>query len=221
MSPCARQPYPLILKLTSSAPISNSLEFHPPSWMQLTDALELPGVNEMISKGVDDLFKKPEGMMLMMIGLTPDQVRDHAQLVAAGEGCLAAASLILLILSQMKPLVKPFLQGIAPDVSTLDSVAYHHIIHTCHHTSQTCHHIHASPHLITTPLRRDHLHTPIDPIMCVHASPHHITTPLRRDHLHISQRTPIDPIMCVPSASLSLRRNAVAHSGGTADWQDL
>lgn len=163
--------------------------------MQLTDALELPGVNEMISKGVDDLFKKPEGMMLMMIGLTPDQVRVRAQLVAAGEGCLAAASFILLILSQMKPLVKPFLQGIAPDVSTLDSVAYHHIIHTCHHTSQTCHHIHASPH--------------------------HITTPLRRDHLHISQHTPIDPIMCVPSASLSLRRHAAAHSGWTADWEDV
>jgi len=28
----------------------------------------------MISRGVDELFKKPEGMMLMMIGLSPDQV---------------------------------------------------------------------------------------------------------------------------------------------------
>lgn len=43
----------------------------------------------MISRGIDTLFKKPEGMMLMMMGLTPDT---------------------------MKPLVKPFLLAMAPEV---------------------------------------------------------------------------------------------------------
>jgi len=59
---------------------------------KIADALELPEVNDMISRGVDELFKKPEGMMLMMIGLSPDQ---------------------------MKPLVKPFLLAMAPEVGPL------------------------------------------------------------------------------------------------------
>jgi len=59
---------------------------------KLAELFELPEVDDMIAKGVDELYKKPEGMMLLMVGMTPDQ---------------------------LKPLVKPFLLAMAPEVGPL------------------------------------------------------------------------------------------------------
>ena len=46
----------------------------------------------MIAKGVAEVYKKPEGMMLLMVGMQPDQ---------------------------LQPLVKPFLLGIAPEIGPM------------------------------------------------------------------------------------------------------
>jgi len=59
---------------------------------KLAELFELPEVDEMIAKGVEELYKKPEGMMLLMVGMQPDQ---------------------------LKPLVKPFLLAMAPEVGPL------------------------------------------------------------------------------------------------------
>ena len=54
--------------------------------------LESPEVDALIDKGLDDLGKSPEGMMLMMMNIPPQQ---------------------------LKPMVKPFLISMAPEVGPL------------------------------------------------------------------------------------------------------